>query len=289
MSWSFSLLGDLQQMKKMLNSPDTAEKSIIKSFENEQYCMQELADHVIAIAGHSYNTLQTLYKIPAKKITLITNGLKDSYKKYSQKEKAAIRRKYHIHKKEKIVIFAGRLDPVKGVGFMIEAFKALAKENPYVRLFIVGDGSLATLMDVANPCWTRITFTGYLQQEQLFELYGIASIGIVPSLHEEFGYVAVEMMMQGLPVVVNNTTGLKEIVEDGVNGSYIHIQTDQNKKEIIKNDICQVLSHLLDDVVMQNKYRETGRKSYLEKYEMNIFKKNMISFYELITKKIKKI
>lgn len=282
MGWSFTLLGDIRQMRKILNSSHMAGNPIRKSFENEQYCMRELADHIIAIAWHSYNTIRMLYKIPTRKITLIPNGLKDSYERRGKKEKATIREKYHIGKKEKILIFAGRLDPVKGVGFMIEAFKVLAEKNPHVRLFIVGDGSLTTLMDVANPYWTRITFTGYLQQEQLFELYAIADIGVIPSLHEEFGYVAIEMMMHGLPVIVNNTTGLKEIVENGVNGSYIHIQTEQDKAGVVKNEISQVYSRLLNDNVTRKKYGKAGRALYLKNYNIGVFKKNINCFYKYI-------
>lgn len=53
-------------------------------------------------------------------------------------------------------------------------------------------------------------FTGYVNQRTLSDLYSVADIGVVPSLHEEFGYVAIEMMMHRLPVIVNATTGLAE-------------------------------------------------------------------------------
>ena len=50
-----------------------------------------------------------------------------------------------------------------------------------------------------------------ISREQLFELYLAADIGVIPSLFEPFGYVAVEMMMCGLPVIVTATSGLDEI------------------------------------------------------------------------------
>ena len=56
----------------------------------------------------------------------------------------------------------------------------------------------------------KITFWGYRTPSVINEMYTIAELGIVSSKYEEFGYVALEMM-SGLPVLLNNTTGLKEL------------------------------------------------------------------------------
>ncbi|MDR1201549.1 MAG: glycosyltransferase [Tannerellaceae bacterium] len=283
MDWSFTLLGDIKKMKEIIKQPSNSmEESIVRAFESERQCMRDVADHIIAIAKHSYKTVRTLYKIPAEKITLIPNGLKDVYRKRSKKEKAEIRKKYYIQNKEKILIFSGRLDPVKGVSLLIESFKIILEENSDIKLFIVGDGSLNLSLGEANPCWSRIIFTGYLPQEQLFELYSIADIGIVTSLHEEFGYVAIEMMMQGLPVVANKTTGLKETINDKINGLLIKISTNEELKKASLKKMNKLIVELLYDPLKCEKYSKEGRKIFLEKYCIHVFNENIIELYNNI-------
>ena len=53
----------------------------------------------------------------------------------------------------------------------------------------------------ATDCWTKIAFTGRLDKKQLYEFYSMADMGVVCSLHEEFGFVAIAMMMHALPVI----------------------------------------------------------------------------------------
>ena len=51
-----------------------------------------------------------------------------------------------------------------------------------------------------------------MEKKELYEIYQMADVGVVPSLYEPFGYVAVEMMMHRLPIVV--TSCLNEVVDD---------------------------------------------------------------------------
>jgi glycosyltransferase involved in cell wall biosynthesis len=82
------------------------------------------------------------------------------------------------------------------------------------RLIIAGSGNYDTCLQEAKDSCTKITFTGLLAKDKLYELYRIADIGVVPSLFESFGYVTVEMMMHGLPLVATSTSGLNEVVDE---------------------------------------------------------------------------
>ena len=81
-------------------------------------------------------------------------------------------------------------------------------------MWIVGDGDYKDCFEEANPIFSQVTFTGFLDRASLLELYRVADVGVVPSLFEPFGYVPVEMMMHGLPVVATATSGLDEVVDD---------------------------------------------------------------------------
>lgn len=88
----------------------------------------------------------------------------------------------------------------------------------------------------------------------MYELYAIAEVGVVPSFHEEFGYVAAEMMLHKLPIIVNNTMGLKEITENGKYALSFRYGKDRNTTPL-KEALIRVLSEKAD-----KKLLDAGRK-----------------------------
>ena len=99
---------------------------------------------------------------------------------------------------------------------------------------------------------------------------------MVPSLHEEFGYVAIEMMLNELPVIVNNTTGLKEIVADGEYGCVFDLQ-----KETGNRTLKEVLTDILSDN-QNNRDMGKGRNRVLEQYALSLFRKRILDVYRRI-------
>ena len=188
-----------------------------------------------------------------------------------------LRQKYGFGNNERLLIFAGRLNPVKGVIELIKAFKFLQEEMPDVRLIISGDGDFKHCFEAASPYWSQIVFTGFILKEQLFELYAIADIGIAPSLHEEFGYVVLEMMMNKLPVIVSSSTGLKEIMDEGKYGVLVDMSNDDR------------ITRLKDIIIdwfkctgNNKKYKELGRLRFEQEYSLDIFKERMKKLYNNI-------
>jgi glycosyltransferase len=232
-NWSFEFLGDIGKMKKLHNTnpkelKTPMEKAVMKSVKNDLSILEH-SDSVVFVALHTYQSFQGL-GLKQQNIEIINNSIKDIYKSIHEKEKRRLKQKFFIGQSERIIIFAGRLDAVKGIGFLIAAFKKIVYDHPDTRLFIAGDGNFNELMKEAASCWSKISFTGRLEKKALYELYSIADIGVVCSLHEEFGLVAIEMMMHALPVVVTKTSGLDEIVEDGVSGL---------KVPVVKKRVCE--------------------------------------------------
>ncbi len=283
MHWSFELLGDVQKLHAVLDAPSNPHEEDIKLFfDCEKRFLQEGADHIIAIARHSYQTLCSLYQVDPSKITVIPNGITDEYTEQSTEDKRMLRKKYLIDESDPLLIFVGRLNPVKGVGPLIDAFKLVLAKHETARLIIAGEGGeedLKYYLGKASPLWSRIFFTGYVPKDQLYELYAIADIGITPSVHEEFGYVATEMMMCKLPVIVNETTGLKEIIADGVNGTFIHLTNSKEQPETSIQQFSEKIICLLNDKALCTHYADKARDTFIKTYEISFFEQNMIAFY----------
>lgn len=269
-SWSFDLMGDRKLLNEYL---DKSENHIKKTFEKEKNFMLDCCDRVIAIAKHSYTMIHELYGLPQSKISYIPNGLICKYREYNNEEKRSLRKKYHFTDNERIIIFAGRLEQVKGVNRLLAAFKDIQKINPEARLIIAGTGNFAQILEEAYPCWKQVTLTGFVPKETLYELYAIADVGVVPSIHEEFGYVAIEMMLNKLPVIVHNTTGLSEIAD---NGKYANVfQFPQSGDTTpLKDAILNVLN-----TGYSEKQLQSAQKRIIKDFSIDLFRKRIIETY----------
>jgi len=116
-----------------------------------------------------------------------------------------------------VVLSIGRLEVEKGMDLLIEAFDLFAEDHPDAELRIVGKGSLETeLKEMASRSNhpSRITFTGFLSQEEILEELQFANVLAVASRIEAFGVVFIEAMSTGLPVLATKTGGPDSIVPD---------------------------------------------------------------------------
>ncbi|MBB6732564.1 glycosyltransferase family 4 protein [Cohnella zeiphila] len=128
----------------------------------------------------------------------------------------------------RVVLFVGRLIPLKGVHLLLEALPELVREAPDVLVAIVGSpfyGSPVTtsyvrkLHRMAKPWKRHVHFQPYVSHLEIPRWFAAADIAVVPSVRREaFGLVNVEAMASGLPVVASRVGGVSEVVEDGVTG-----------------------------------------------------------------------
>jgi glycosyltransferase involved in cell wall biosynthesis len=143
MNWGFSLDGNLLHLKTILSKDkddlNEMEENIRSSFDNEKELLEKL-DAIISLANYTSDILCNEYGVERNKITTIYNGLQATNHLASE-EKLKLKKKYRIAQKEKIILFAGRLDPVKGVDKLINAFKKVLEQRPESRLIIAGEGN----------------------------------------------------------------------------------------------------------------------------------------------------
>jgi len=277
--WRFSLMGDKAKLHEILSHPDKKENiTLCKSIESEKLLLN-LCDYVIAVARHSYDDLREIYKVPKKKLIYIPHGIEDSYSKLAKKDFLSLKRKYGYAEEERILVIAGRLSPAKGCDILAKSFVDLIKEYPLLRLIIIGDGDYTDILMKITPCWSKVSFTGYVNKQILYELLLISDIGVLPSFYEEFGYVALEMMMIGLPLIVGRTTGLSELVLDGKTGITIPLYNDENKSEENVEVLKSGIKRMLDNPELCKQYATNGRIRYLEKYNFDDFNQSLMNFF----------
>ncbi len=141
------------------------------------------------------------------------------------------------------ILFAGRLQQVKGVLPLVEA--CLAAEDPNWRLTLVGGDTetgpmgLSMRMTIESIVGEdqRVEICGPLPHEELQLLYGEHDLVAVPSYFESWSNVALEAMRAGVPVLAAPAGGLSEIVDDGVSGWH----TEGTGREAIRRTLERLL------------------------------------------------
>ncbi len=122
------------------------------------------------------------------------------------------------------VLFVGRLEPVKGVHVLLEAFRTLLAAHPGARLSVVGDGTDRARLEAAAGELVadgRVVFHGWLPQPEVAGELRAASVVVLPSLWpENFPTVALEALQLGRPLVASRVGGLPELVGED-NGALV--------------------------------------------------------------------
>jgi phosphatidyl-myo-inositol alpha-mannosyltransferase len=118
------------------------------------------------------------------------------------------------------ILFVGRLHRRKGFPVAVEAFRLLADRYADIGLVVAGDGEERASVDrLTPPVRARVTMLGAVPHEQLPRYFAACDLLVAPSLGgESFGYVLLEAMAAGLPVVASQIPGYDEVVIDGREG-----------------------------------------------------------------------
>lgn len=282
--WSFLLLGNKRKFRRLLCQDllevDQISRNLVKAFYKEKEMLSSYCDKIVAISRHSYTNLIDLYGIAPQKICLINNALKDRYRSLSNSAKQRLKQKLNIPNDTINIVFAGRMDEIKGIFILVKAFELIVPRYKNVRLYMAGDGYWPPIMSATYTVCSNISFTGFLTQQELHRLYAVADIGVVPSIHEEFGYVAIEMMMHKLPIIVSSSTGLAEIVEHEKTGLTTTIKTGPRNFLQSARNLSENIIRLIENPNLRQALAYAGRKKFKSHYDITLFKTRLLELYE---------
>ena len=119
------------------------------------------------------------------------------------------------------MVFVGRLDAVKGVPLLLEAFASISPRHPQARLTIAGDGPARARLEarvLALGLTEVVRFAGYLDEPAVARLLESADMLVLPSFAEGLPVVLMEAFASRIPVIATQVAGVPELVEDGISG-----------------------------------------------------------------------
>ena len=280
LEWSFRLSGDLTHFRKIFKSlqsvqDDEDQKQLKAAIQREKEAFQRV-DHIICLSNKTRQILEDNYRVNSDKITTIYNGLTDANLVVKKSE---LRQKFHIPIDAPIFLFAGRLDSMKGLIYALRAFKTVLNIYPDCRFIIAGSGAFDLHLKECEDIWMNVIWTGMISKDNLYELYSVADIGLIPSFNEQCSYVAIEMMMYGLPIIGTHV-GMGEMVENDVTGLLVPVVEHPDRVEIDSSQLAEKILYLLQHPIEAKRIGQNSRKRYLNNYSSEIFRINMIKIYE---------
>src|SRR5438094_9605361 len=150
---------------------------------------------------------------PAK-LKILPRGL-DTELFHPARRDPAFFEKFGAQNGEVRLLYVGRVSREKDLDLLATAYRRLREEGLPIQLFVVGHGPYSEEFSRSLP---EAFFTGYLTGKDLAAAYASADIFVFPSTTDTFGNVILEAQACGLPVVVSDSGGPKELVEDRTNG-----------------------------------------------------------------------
>jgi D-inositol-3-phosphate glycosyltransferase len=248
------------------------------------------ADKIIAATQAELAQLQWLYEIQTNHVVIIPPGV-DTSRFYPIPVEDA-REYISVSTCPRMLLFVGRIEPLKGVSTLMEAISILRQrgvlDQEEVCLAIIG-GDAAESEEVMSHEMTRlfrmrekldlkdfVAFLGKRGQDTLPYYYSAADVVVVPSYYESFGMVALEAMACGTPVVASQVGGLAYLIKDGKTGYHVRNQEPEELAD-------RLIMLLKNDELHANMSKNAA--NYATQYSWEIIAENVSSEYQKLLEK----
>ena len=287
-TWQVPMIQMFHTLGKMKNliaqSPAEMEGDYRLNGEEE---VIEASDKIVIATPAERSQLESMYHACAGKMEIIPPGV-DTSKFYpipADEAKAVI----GISPKDRMLLFVGRIEPLKGVDVLMQAIAKLHKNNeidgcPHYLVIVGGnldaegcnmDAEMNRLMKLRSELDLKdlVVFLGKRDQDTLPYYYSAAEIVIMPSFYESFGMVALEAMACGTPVVASQVGGLAYLVQDGKTGF------------VVPHGDPDILSEKIKELVCDGTLREQMGKNanaYAQDYDWHKIAERTIALYNQV-------
>lgn len=276
--WSARLIGNLalyHDIVKKQNRKSVKKKyiDVIDNYQQEKKFMNAV-DKIVCLASDTYALLTELYGIKEEKLAVIPNGLTPKKKQANFEMRKDIRRNYYIRDDEKLILFVGRIDFIKGVSPLLSCFDRVVSKYPNCRLVLIGDGNINNMIKYAGKAITRITFIRRLDKNTLYQWYQVADLAVFPSYYEECSYVGIEMLMHGIPVVASNGYGVRNMFN--VSNAVIAPIENWDKARGFEANLVNGICTLLESEELSMLKREQSLQEFRRTYQLKIMYKKYV-------------
>jgi glycosyltransferase involved in cell wall biosynthesis len=223
------------------------------------YFLYKKVDTIVAQSKSMKSDLMINYDLNDSSVIIIHNPVPSKIVSFLQNSK-------EIYIKENYLLCIGHLEKVKAFHYAIDGFARICRDYPYLRLKILGDGSLkGQLRQQAErlKIEEKIDFEGYRQD--VIPYYVHANVTVLTSLYEGFPNVLVESIALGTPVLsFDCQSGPAEIIQDGINGYLVRYQDT----EYLAACLRKAIGRKWDPVAVRSTAERFAFTTILDEYEI---------------------
>ncbi|MFC7322498.1 glycosyltransferase family 4 protein [Halobacillus campisalis] len=256
---------------------------IVLSMHNDMFKAEKIAreegaaavrnvDKIITISNYIGKTIRDLFPESAPKLQTIYSGVDlerfaPSYSSQAKEMRDRLRNEHNLSSK-KVILFAGRLSPNKGIDVLVRAIPELAKKHDDIALVIMGSkwfsdnavtDYIAYVRALAERLPISVVLTGFVSPDKIQEWFAASDIFVCTSQWQEpLARVHYEAMAAALPIVTTDRGGNKEVIEPYKNG--VIVEKPEDTGEFVKH-----ISYLLSNPELGAQMGRYGR-SLAEKY-----------------------
>ena len=249
-----------------------------------EYTIIETSDKLISATPAERIQLMWLYGANPKKIKVIPPGV--DLKRFSPVPQLEARNQIGIDEKIPLLVFAGRIEPLKGLDTLLAAIHLLRKQSDddFVLTIVGGsqsqdelEGEMKRLQDLRDDLGLTevVNFIGPRDQDSLRYFYSAADVAIMPSYYESFGLFALEAMACGTPVIASEVGGLAYLIRDGETGFHVPYREPEA--------LAQKIELLLTDKPLRAQMSHQASEN-AKSYSWEIITDQIVATYEELLK-----
>ena len=224
----------------------------------------------ILVPTETYKDILSERGYNSEKMSIFQRGI-DSKIYYKTENKKILKDIFNI--KDGInLLYSGRISKDKNLDFLINLYLDYFKKNNEVNLVLAGDGPYLKKLKKEYCQLDNIYFLGRLNKEQLTSIYSECDIFTFPSNTDTFGMVVLEALACGLPCIVSDTGGPKDLVIPNENG-FICNTNNQNEWEKALDKIISILTYNQNEYQLwRNKISQKTHSNYSIEKMLNCIK-----------------
>ena len=178
-----------------------------------------MASVLITVSSPLKASLRKRYWLRDKHIQVIPNGINPNYYSGDQVVRQHIRQELKLAEDDFVVVFSGRLDPVKNFDLLLDVFEHCHAMDSKVKLLIIGDGP--ERQRIEGLCLQKNMRHSVVMVGQKLEVLPYLRAGdvfLLTSLTEQMPLTILEAMSVGLPVIASDVGEIRHIIKDGTDG-----------------------------------------------------------------------
>ena len=230
---------------------------------------------VIAISGAVERHLADDFRITKSRIRLVHNGIDLSRfsKDYSAGDKARVKKLQGLGEGP-VIGTMGRLSPVKGQRYLVEAMKSVISKRADAQCLIVGRGGeepALRQLALSAGISERICFAGCPWEDVPLYL-SCMDIFVLPSVEEGLGLALLEAMARSLPCIGSDTGGIRDIIKEGINGLLVKPQDS--------GLLAKTILMLLEDKKLAHNLAAQGREEVKKNFSSDKMADGIIKVYK---------